>query len=379
MRWRSFAFLLCAGMTFVPPLAAQSPAGPGLEARLSFVTPEARAQGPFTVHFTLTNTSDRDLAVLKWHTPLEGFRSDMFRVERDGTPAPYLGILVKRGAPIAEDIVVLPKGGSVSADVDLLKAYGIYKPGDYTVQFVSLVYVVESGEAGLSRPDHGLAPATLRSSPVHFKLLEPRAPSPAAAEALKPRQPAAEPVLRFGARLAPVFDHCSADQVEALNNALDRAALMSASSSLVMWLTPVAKRPSVPYKTWFGDYDVMRYDRVAANFNAIYRALAHETITFRCSDTTEADCHPIPQVYAFVAPAFPYDIFICPLYWKTPPTGIDSQADTLVHEISHFNVVAKTRDHTYGAPSCKWLADHDPAKTVDNADSYGYFADSVTP
>ncbi|MEO8196116.1 MAG: M35 family metallo-endopeptidase [Thermoanaerobaculia bacterium] len=32
----------------------------------------------------------------------------------------------------------------------------------------------------------------------------------------------------------------------------------------------------------------------------------------------------------------------------TSATGTDSKAGTLVHEMSHFNVVASTDDHAYG-------------------------------
>jgi peptidyl-Lys metalloendopeptidase len=50
-----------------------------------------------------------------------------------------------------------------------------------------------------------------------------------------------------------------------------------------------------------------------------------------------------------------------------------------VHETSHFNVVAGTRDLTYGQVKAKKLATSDPDKTLQNADSHEYFAENDPP
>jgi len=378
MGWRSLVLLVWTSVMFAPSAPAQEAAASArLAVGLSLETSEVHAQGPLTVHVTLTNTSGRDLTILKWHTPLEGFRSDMFQVEQNGVSAPYLGALVKRGSPNAEDLVMLPQGGSVSATVDLFKAYGIFEPGDYTVQFVSTVFVVSGSAARLSTSDPGLTSEDLRSSPIRFKLLERRAPSAEVSKALSLRKPTPESLLRFGVAPTPGFDQCSQEQKAALSNARDNAMLLAAWGAINMWLS---KRPNAPYQTWFGEYDDTRYTRVANNFNEIYRVLAHEqALVLRCDDRTEDDCKPISNTIAFVYPSRPYVIHLCPAYWMIPPTGIDSQADTLVHETSHFKVVAGTDDHVYGVASCKDLAIRNPVQAIDNADSHAYFADTVAP
>lgn len=379
MGWKSALPLVGAVLVLASPVTAQTLENPGLAADLKIETPEVHAQGPILAHFTLTNTSGGELAVLKWHTPLEGFRSDMFQVKRDGTPVRYLGALVKRGAPAQEEILVLPKGGSVSATVDLLKAFAIFDPGEYTVQFASTLTLVQGGTTGQAQPDRGLIPVEISSRPVSFRLLEPRTPSPEIVKALSTRPPS-EPSFRLETLTPLTFENCTPEQIDTLEEARRQAALLAAYSSISLWLTPVPKRPSVPYQTWFGAYDAARYDRVANNFSAIYNALANEeTLKIHCADKTEDNCYPLSNTFAFVYPSHPYDVYVCPLYWKVPPLGMDSQADTLVHEVSHFYVVAGTSDYTYGAPSCKHLALTDPAKAIANADSYGYFADTFTP
>ena len=63
-------------------------------------------------------------------------------------------------------------------------------------------------------------------------------------------------------------------------------------------------------------------------------------------------------------------------FWMAPMTGTDSKAGTLVHEMSHFNVVAGTDDHKYGQAACRTLATTNPDQAIDNADSHEYFAEN---
>jgi len=93
--------------------------------------------GTVNTRFTLTNTSSEGLFVLKWFTPLEGLAGDIFQIERDGAELPYVGKLVKRGAPTSDDYVWIDAGGSISAEVDLAEGYDFSQAGEYTVQFRS--------------------------------------------------------------------------------------------------------------------------------------------------------------------------------------------------------------------------------------------------
>ena len=69
-------------------------------------------------------------------------------------------------------------------------------------------------------------------------------------------------------------------------------------------------------------------------------------------------------------------MYLCNAFWSAPNTGTDSKAGTLVHETSHFNVVASTDDWAYGQSACKSLAKSNTTKAVDNADSHEYFAEN---
>ncbi|HSN85774.1 MAG TPA: M35 family metallo-endopeptidase, partial [Thermoanaerobaculia bacterium] len=56
--------------------------------------------------------------------------------------------------------------------------------------------------------------------------------------------------------------------------------------------------------------------------------------------------------------------------------GTDSKAGTLVHEASHFTVVAGTSDYAYGQTACKNLAISNPTNATRNADNHEYFAET---
>lgn len=90
---------------------------------------------PVEVLFRLRNPTARPLFVLKWNTPLEGLRGDLFTVTRDGAEVPYRGPMLKRGDPSAEDYAQLAPGASVEANINLGLTYDVSQPGRYRVTF----------------------------------------------------------------------------------------------------------------------------------------------------------------------------------------------------------------------------------------------------
>ena len=89
------------------------------------------------------------------------------------------------------------------------------------------------------------------------------------------------------------------------------------------------------------------------------------------------DCGCKKSYYAYVYANKPYVIYVCKAFWAAPLTGTDSKGGTLIHEMSHFSVVASTDDWAYGQAAAKSLAISDPAKALDNADSHEYFAENT--
>jgi peptidyl-Lys metalloendopeptidase len=123
------------------------------------------------------------------------------------------------------------------------------------------------------------------------------------------------------------------------------------------------------YTKWFGAVDSSRVATIKSHFAALKDAFATKPIT--------VDCGCKKTYYAYVYPTQPYTIYVCKAFWTAPMTGTDSKGGTLVHEMSHFNVVAGTDDWVYGQSGAASLAISDPAKAIDNADSHEYFGENT--
>jgi peptidyl-Lys metalloendopeptidase len=124
------------------------------------------------------------------------------------------------------------------------------------------------------------------------------------------------------------------------------------------------------YTWWFGAYTSSRYSTVRTHFTNLKSALSSQPYTFDCTCTDSG-------TYAYVYPTQPYRVYLCGAFWSAPNTGTDSRAGTLVHESSHFNVVAGTDDWAYGQTAAHNLANNNPKHAIDNADSHEYFSENT--
>ena len=331
-----------------------------------------RATDSQILRFTIFNNSNERLNILKWNTPLEGFNNDMFIVRRqeDQEETAYLGRMVKRVSPNPEEYVTLDPNGSISTDFDLTEVYDIARSGNYAVEFVSNILDVGTEEPNtlvrrLSETG-GFKVQTISSNIVEFNLLEDRNHKQLNGVALgwnERRRGAAELV-------APTFKECTNNETQILQNALREAEQMATEAQTLLGCAPLTERPNATrYREWFGNNDQQRYNILSGNFDKIADALANKEITFNC------DCDE--NHYAHVFPTRPYEIFLCNLFWTAPLIGTDSQAGTIIHELSHFNVVAGTDDNAYGQVACRQLAIDNPIDATDNADSHEYFAENT--
>ena len=88
----------------------------------------------------LENTSNENLWVLTWYTPLEGLKGKIFRVMCDGQEIPYEGPMVKRGQPKKDDYIQLLPRKSVSARIDLLSAYKLPTCNQALIEFKGRIH-----------------------------------------------------------------------------------------------------------------------------------------------------------------------------------------------------------------------------------------------
>lgn len=282
-----------------------------------------------TLVFSITNPTTSTIALPMHLTPFEGVFADIF--EFSGPEAvEYTGMLAKRVSDEESGLLRIAPGQTLSTTVGVSLDYAFYASGSYKVSWRFGVY-----------------------QPAEMDI-------------------EAYGDLRFGANstskmTAPNnFQNCNANERTQVL-AADVTATSDCRSS-VTCLT--ADTCPVSFVTWFGARTEARYTRTRTNFVALQRDFNSGNYRIFCNP---AGCSP--NVYAYV---FPTDrthvVYLCSVFWRLP----NERAETLVHELSHFNDVASTRDFAYGQGPCKTLARNNPANAIANADNVCYFARGYT-
>jgi peptidyl-Lys metalloendopeptidase len=358
----SFA-LTCVMAAGSIPAMAGSLGSAALVPQLSMDRTALTMEDGVNVRFTLANQGADDLLVLKWKTPLAGFEGNLFSVERDGERVAYTGRLVKRAAPRAADYVRIPAGDSVSVTFDLSAVYDMRQPGNYSVRYgASGIDVVREdyrrGQTVLAVLDNlesDTVSLTLSGRDLRGEDFEAVAASPVGGKAL-----------------TPSYLNCSNSQITSIGSGLTNAQNYATSAyNFLVGLATASRSTNVRYKTWFGNYSSSNYATVQSHFNSLKNAFAGQTFQLNC------DCASDNSLYAYVYTNQPYHVHLCGAFFAAPATGTDSKAGTLVHETSHFTVVAGTNDYAYGQTACKRLATKTPNKAINNADSHEYFAENT--
>ena len=92
---------------------------------------------PMLLKFTVYNQADSTQQFCKWHTPFEPLLSKYLEIkDEQGVEMLYRGAMAKRiMPPPAESYIMVNKKDSVSATVDLLKAFAITRPSKYTITY----------------------------------------------------------------------------------------------------------------------------------------------------------------------------------------------------------------------------------------------------
>lgn len=330
-----------AGLLVVATTALSAAPRNDLDVRLSVATPVLRGDVDVLVTVTVTNTARHPVQVLSWQLPSDEAEGVLFKISRDGEAVRYTGALVKRAAPQAADHVRLEPGASLTYEVELSATYDLSRSGRYVVEYAS-------------RGAHGADKSALQSQPLYLwlegrsgKSSTPAAPQPALA--------------------STSYSRCSASQMAALP-----AAVAAASSYATTALSYLGGTPSATtrYTTWFGTFSTGGWDTAKTHFTNIKAAFDSQPLVLDCGCKKKT-------TYAYVFSNQPYKIYLCGAFWTAPVTGTDSRAGTLIHEMSHFDVVAATNDWAYGQTAAKALALSNPAQALNNADSHEYFAENT--
>jgi peptidyl-Lys metalloendopeptidase len=312
-----------------------------LEVRLSIPDQALEGAGPVLVRIEAINRSTRSVSVPRWFLQDGELEEALFEVTRDGQPLPYEGMHVKRPAPTTADFVTLAPGAMIRATVDLQSGYDLSRDGVYGIAY--------RGQTGF-----GPSARLIRSS-VQPLLLAGRLPKAVEVGEITPMAG----TLTFAGR-------CSSTQQTAIRTSITDATAYATESDgyLAANVSGTAR-----YTAWFGTFSTAAHSQMKGQFANIRNAFETKPITVDCSCKKTA--------YAYVYPSQPYKIWVCKAFWTAPALGTDSKAGTMIHEMSHFTVVAGTNDFVYGQSAALNLAATNPTNARKNADNHEYFAENT--
>jgi peptidyl-Lys metalloendopeptidase len=314
------------------------------------ITPASEAFGAedsVLFNVSISNPNKNTIRILRWYTPFDGVKEDLFAVTVNGRVVEYTGADYKRPAPTDKDYIMLKAGETLETTIDLAGFYDFSESGYYQISYNVEALNIFSKETSLLEGEDSLF-----SKGVQVWV--------AGRETKSPSQPPVEDVAG-----STGFTGCTSTRQTQLLTARDNAYSYSLNSLNYLNTGTVGPR----YTTWFGKYSSSNYSTVRNNFSAITSAMNTASVTFNCNCTDSA--------YAYVYSNQPYTIYLCNAFWSAPATGTDSKAGTLVHEMSHFSVVAGTADYAYGQTAAKRLALQNPKRAIKNADSHEYFAENT--
>jgi peptidyl-Lys metalloendopeptidase len=356
--------IVSCSAVLVGAIAAVSaqPAAKSNPLRVSMVAAQA-SNGGFlgAVDVTITNTSNHTVRVPKWELPSDFMEAKLFQVSRNGEAVQYEGAMIKRGLPNAGDFAMLRAGETLRTTVDLSGTYDMSRSGEYIVTLVSPLQHASLSNGEMLKNANGV-PMAIQSAPLRLWV-----DGIDQIDAKGGHTAGKRPGGGGGTVVNGVsYVGCSATQIDGAGKAVVEARKYAENGKGYLAGNTVGAR----YTTWFGAYTSARWSTAGQHFVAIDSALdqSNGEVTINCG------CNQ--SYYAYVYPTRPYEIFVCRAFWSAPLTGTDSKAGTLIHETSHFNVVAGTDDHVYGQSGAKSLAISDPAAALDNADNHEYFAEN---
>jgi peptidyl-Lys metalloendopeptidase len=340
-----FVMLLAALLMAASGVGAAPKDGPLVS--LSVTQSEYHAAQDVLITVTISNPTKHTVRILKWFTPAQGVEEAIFLVKVNGEPATYTGAIYKRPAATGNDYLNLKAGESVSYPVNLGDYYDLSTTGQYEISYAVASYHLYSEKGnGFNAQD------SLASEPVSVKV---------DGRAVRAK-PTPTPTPFPGGN---TYISCTTTQQSNLMAARSQAkTYASESKNYLGGISTGTNR----YTTWFGSFDNTRFSTAKLHFTSLTTAWNTASVTF--------DCGCKKNYYAYVYPNQPYRIYLCNVFWQVPLAGTDSRGGTLIHEMSHFTVVAGTNDYVYGQTGARNLAITNPAQAIMNADNHEYFAEN---
>jgi peptidyl-Lys metalloendopeptidase len=293
-----------------------------------------------TLIYAITNEDDHPVTFLTAGTPFEGTGIAFFPVftiiAADGSSVPYVGPLARRVVPAPpEAYVTIHPFSTLSVPVSVHEHYQIRHKGifEVNVQIPAFNPTLETAIIG---------------EPILVELA-----------------PALPSELELPNSRANSYTNCDATE----KSQIDPAKTTAQNQALRGKNCMAANSCNSLSSKWFGATSTVNtgyYSYDESTLTNVYNRLASYGINAYCNP---AGCGP--NVYAYVYPNDrTYTVYLCGAFWSQA----NERANTIVHEMSHFDTLGGTQDYAYGQPACLSLAKSNPYQASHNADNVCYFS-----
>lgn len=327
--------------------ASALPAMANLQATLTPLDTQVDfATESFLVDYSITNAGPGAHTFLPWKTPLDEVWEDLFLIhDANGNEIPYTGKIARRGATLDEHWVTMAEGETLSAQVDLTRAYMM--PADGMVS-ITMRHLNATG-----------APTYLETNKVKMELTS--------TALMLDRFEATTygSTSGSGRQLHQTMQNCNAGQISNVNSGRSIAIQTQIPRAIACVGANSGARCS-RYATWYGAFTQARWDRVNRCWANIRNTFPNAN--FACCVGCGANCGT--NLYAFVYPTDrTMTQYLCGLFFSI----VNERAETMTHEQSHFNVACASDDWVYGTSGAQNLARTNPDRATTNADNHCFF------
>lgn len=312
--------------------------------------------------FHLTNNGKQDYSVLKWHTPLDGLKSDCLTVISNGKKLQYDGIYLRRSAPGPDQYLLIKAGKTVSSTFDVSDAYDMTKAGLYSIAVdTNLEYLAGSlSEGRVTQAEVG----HLSSPAVSYKISK----GSFSKGTLGERARSLKRTNQLSMRSSPCPDNGADDFVGGskwLRNSTKKAFKI-AIACMNLAIKYLKDKPEEA-KEWFGTASEKAKGLLKETVGKLQDKW-HITFDFKgdqCSDQIIA--------YTFYEAC---SLYLCKAYKKKKTfRGKDSKMSTIVHQLTH--AITNTADYAHGPERVKKLASDKPERAASNAANYAHLVESL--
>ena len=307
------------------------------------------------IKVTFKNSTEDDLRILKWYTPLEGMMTPFLTVtDETGEELEYAGLMAKRVSnPTHENFEVIPSGKSVTSDIiNLDDTYDLEEGIKYTIKYTgSIEYIAGSIELTEEiLEDLNEQEMTEAGKGIIIEIKH------------KKRQYC---TIHYQSK----FVGGTEEQYSCTQRLLKELKDPNRGYPKVI----EAVHPNDPlYQKWFGEYNEKRAEKVRKVYQKCRGGLEEDNeirYVFNIKNTGKLE-----SVYGYYESSQNEMGFTERYNNILERAADDSKLQVLVHELSHAHGnTIDIKKEGRGVKNCLQMAKDRPDAAVKNADSYGYF------